>query len=272
MKIKHLLIFLGLIGISSSTYGQDNSNYKKFKRCHFTFEAGYSKNNISEIITNEFASELYQGSKSFLTEHLSIGGLPNHYSENKPIVNLAFDVNLSHRFKIGIGVNGIPETQVIGFVNKDSIDPGNPNLVYDKVEELVRGTTLKFEALYALKPYYGKTAIGWELAVGGGITSNFISVKQKYLIQTVDTTTQEIIANQGEYSKKSSSIGAFVMMRLDVHLTHRFSLVGDFNWMFDTGVFIDETKFDFYDATQQINAHQLKFNSYLIAVGGALHF
>ncbi len=272
MKVKHLFCLLFSIGVASSVFGQSSSNTSKFKRCHFTFEAGYNKNNIDQVITKEFADELYQGGNSFLSNHIRIGGNPDNYSGNHPIVNLAFDVNLNRRLKVGIGFNGIPETQIIGYINTDSINPGNLNMAYNKVEELVSGITLKAEAMYMLKTYHNKTGLGWELGIGGGITTNLVSVKQKYLIQTMDTSSLAVNSNQGEYSKKSSSVGAFLMTRLDVHLTRSFSLVGDFNWMFDTGVFVDETKFDFQDANQNIGAHRLKFNSYLIAVGGALHF
>jgi len=271
MKVKHLFCLLITVGIAHSVYGQSDSNSKKFKRFHFTFEAGFNKNNIDEVISKEFADELYQGGSSFLSDHVTIGGLPDNSTNKYGVVNLAFDVNITHRLKVGIGFNGIPETQIIGYVNKDSVDPDNPSMVYDKVEELVSGITLKGEAMYVIKPYHGNR-FGWEWAVGGGITTNLVNIKQKYLIQTVDSTSYEINSSEGEYNSKSSSVGAFLMTRVDVHLTRSFSLVGDFNWMFDTGVFVDETQFNFQNSSQQIGAHELKFNSYLIAVGGAFHF
>ncbi|MEO8146270.1 MAG: hypothetical protein ABI723_01470 [Bacteroidia bacterium] len=254
--------------------GNDDDNPKGFRRFHFTVQAGFNKTNIDEVISKTFASEAYQGTKSLLDDYLKIGGSPENASGINPVINLSFDVSVNNRFKLGIGVNGIPESHVIGYVNKDSLvtNPDYAFQLYDKVDEIVRGTTFKLQAIYALKPYHGNIGIGWELDFGAGLTCNFVNVKQNYLIQSVDSTTQEIITGYYSTTDKKSSVGAYLLGRLDVHLTRGFSVTGDFNWMFDTGVKINETHFNYYDTKRQIDSHRLNFNSYLIAVGVAWHF
>lgn len=252
---------------------QSDNNYKGFRRYHFTIQAGFNATSIDEVMTQTFANEMYQGTSSLLENYLTIGGSPQNNSGINPVLNTSFDFSLNHRFKLGIAVNGIPETHITGFINKDSIynNPDYTNEVYDKVDEIVRGVTFKTQAIYALKPYHGGVGLGWELDLGAGLTCNFVNIKQQFLLQSVDSLTQQIISDSYHIEKKGSSIGAYFLGRLDVHLSRGFSIVGDFNWMFDTGVKVDETHFHFYDTTREISSHHLKFNSYLIAVGVAFH-
>jgi len=183
-------------------------------------------------------------------------------------------VSINKRWKIGLGANGISQTHVIGFINKDSLiaDPNYYNSVYDKVDEIVKGSTVKLQLLYALKPYHGDIGLGWEFDAGAGVTCNLVNIKQQYFLQSVDSVTQQIISSYYQTEKRTSSIGAYLLGRLDIHLTRGFSITGDFNWMFDTGVELDETQFKFYDTTRKIDNHELKFNSYLIALGFTCHF
>jgi hypothetical protein len=262
--------FICYIGFCLTAEAQHDTPFKRF---HFNTQVGYNTISIDEVISKQFAKKLLQGSVYYFADHLAIGGAPDNMSGKLPVLNLSLEASLYQRFIIGIGMHGIPATNIIGYLIRDTIiDTNTSTLLYDRVEELVKGVTFKAYMMYVLKPYYGKTNLGWQLALGGGLSTNLLKVKQSYFSNSYDSLSQTIVSDASIFNQKASSVGAFFFGRIDVHITRRFSVLGEFNCLFDTGVQIEETYFDPNHALEQMGAHQVSMQAYLITVGIGLHF
>ncbi|HQV00869.1 MAG: hypothetical protein JNK61_03115 [Bacteroidia bacterium] len=255
------------------SYLNAQQNENRFRRFHFNTQVGFNSVSIDEVISKQFAKKLLQGSLVYFNDNLIIGGAPDNRSGKAPVLNLGFEYSLYPRFLIGVGMHGIPATNIVGyFINDTVINGSNQTIVYDRVEELVKGITIKAYIMYALKPYKANTGLGWQLALGGGLSTNLLSVKQSYFSNSYDSLNQTLEETPSIYNQKASSVGAFLVGRAEIHFTRSFSVLGDFNCLFDTGVEIDETQFNGNQAIQQIDAHQVSLQSYLVTVGIGLHF
>lgn len=250
---------------------QEAEKQNRFSRIHLTAEVGLYANKIDEVITETFVSDLYEGSVSYIPGIINqVTGIPDNDSQSNAVLNLSLDFSLSKRFKLGIGINGIPKIQVVGYVDLDSLNQYE-EYYYNKVEEIITGTTVKLQMLYVFKKYKGN-GFGFEIDGGGGITYNFVNLKQNFITSVFDSTAQQWVQGEELFQNKYSSVGAYAMLRFDIYFGKNISWVNDLAIIYDTGIQIDETTYTFKQVEQSVSAHDIKLNSFMAATGLAFHF
>lgn len=250
---------------------QEAEKQNHFSRIHITAEVGLYANKIDDVITETFVNDLYEGSVSYIPGMINqVSGIPDNDSQSNAVLNLSLDFSLSKRFKLGVGINGIPKIQVVGYVDLDSLNQYE-EYYYNKVEEIITGTTVKLQMLYVFKKYKGN-GFGFEIDGGGGVTYNFVNLKQNFITSVFDTTAQQWVQGEELFTDKYSSVGAFAMLRFDIYFGKNISWVNDLAIIYDTGIKIDETTYTFKQVEQSVSAHDIKLSSFMAATGLAFHF